>query len=86
MSYRIDRPDFYPNKTLKRALDNIKPPPCERVSICPHFNECASELKACHAFVLYVNNSSQGFRGRSVERGSPNRHWYNEVFYNHRQE
>ena len=86
MSNRIDNPDFSPNTTLKRALESIKPPPCERVSLCPHYQECSSELKACHAFVLYVNNSSQGFRGKVIERGNPSRHWFNEVFYNHRQE
>ena len=86
MSDRINRPEFYPNKTLARALDNIKPPPCERISICPHFEECASQLKACKAFLLYVNNSSQGYRGKIAERGNPTRHWYNEIFYNHRQE
>lgn len=86
MSDRIDRPDFYPSKTLKRALDNIKPPPCERVSLCPHYQECARELKACKAFLAYVNNSSEGYRGVKLVRGNPTRHWYNEIYYNHRQE
>lgn len=85
MSDRMSRPDFSPNPPLARALESVKPPPCERISPCPHFEECKSQLKACQAFLLYVNNQSGGFRGKPVERGNPTRHWYNEVFYNARQ-
>lgn len=85
MPDRMTRSDFK-QPPLKRALDSVKPPPCERASICPHFEECASELKACRAFLAYVNNSSEGYRGVKLVRGNPSRHWYNEIYYNHRQE
>jgi hypothetical protein len=80
MSYRIDRPEFYPNKTLRRAFEEMPESPCERGEGCQHSDACGTLRLACSAFQYYCNSGRVGYRALEVGRVNPNRSIYNKIF------
>ena len=69
-------------QTFSQAIKNVETPPCE-VHKCRHYNECATELKACTAFKQYVaygRNFKHADKNELSKRMIPSKAIYDDIY------